>query len=213
MEKAEVPKFVPPNDPSPRTRVGGATRGTSTAAPSGVEALVPEQVGLTLEEQPVLYWYLEEHTSDRVEFSVIRADSMEPMLETALEGPFHPGVHRIRLADHALSLEPETPYQWFVSVVPTGDPEPAMQISGGGIQRVEASSQLESRLREAGESRAVFVLAEAGIWYDALDTLSKRIDASPGVVQLRNQRAALLEQVGLSKVAFRERAAANPDQK
>jgi hypothetical protein len=44
------------------------------------------------------------------------------------------------------------------------------------------------------------VLAEAGIWYDALDSLSMQIEAAPENENLRAQRAALLDQVGLEDV-------------
>ena len=44
---------------------------------------------------------------------------------------------------------------------------------------------------------AHYVLAEAGIWYDALDSLSMQIEYSPNDESLRAQRAALVAQVGL----------------
>jgi hypothetical protein len=44
------------------------------------------------------------------------------------------------------------------------------------------------------------VLAEAGIWYDALDSLSLQIEAAPENENLRAQRAALFDQVGLENV-------------
>jgi hypothetical protein len=43
--------------------------------------------------------------------------------------------------------------------------------------------------------------AEAGLWYDALSLLSERIEAAPTDADLRRQRAALLEQVGLRQAA------------
>jgi Flp pilus assembly protein TadD len=49
--------------------------------------------------------------------------------------------------------------------------------------------------------------AESGIWYDAIDDLSRLISAEPDNRRLREQRAALLEQVGLREAAEFDRAA------
>ncbi|MHC4422536.1 MAG: DUF928 domain-containing protein, partial [Planctomycetota bacterium] len=65
----------------------------------------------------------------------------------------------------------------------------------------------QRKLLEPSTSRP-HALAEAGIWYDAIDSLSQQIDAAPGNRILWNQRAALLEQVGLPEVVLSEQAAA-----
>jgi hypothetical protein len=44
------------------------------------------------------------------------------------------------------------------------------------------------------------VLAKAGIWYDALDSLSLQIEATPQDENLRTQHAALFDQVSLENV-------------
>ena len=44
------------------------------------------------------------------------------------------------------------------------------------------------------------MLAEADIWYDALDSLSLQIEATPQDENLRTQRAALFDQVSLENV-------------
>ena len=45
------------------------------------------------------------------------------------------------------------------------------------------------------------MLAAAGYWYDAFDTLTRWIQSEPAAERLREHRAALLEQVGLAGVA------------
>jgi hypothetical protein len=49
------------------------------------------------------------------------------------------------------------------------------------------------------------VYAQHGVWYDAIAALSSQIDATPEDPTLREQRAALLDQVGLSEVAAYDR--------
>jgi hypothetical protein len=50
------------------------------------------------------------------------------------------------------------------------------------------------------------VYAESGVWYDAIAAVSARISAAPGDPRPRAQRAALLDQVGLSEIAAYDRS-------
>jgi hypothetical protein len=195
----EMPVFKPTNLGAPMTRLGGATRSATGSVPR-TEALVPEVAGHTLQAQPVLYWYLAEKTDDRIDFALIGVDPINPIRETTLEGPFEPGIQRIRLADHDVTLQPGLEYQWFVRVIPNPDQRLYDRVVGGGIQRVEPSAELDAKLAAAQRGDAHYVLAEAGIWYDALDSLSVQIEATPENENLRTQRAALFDQVGLENV-------------
>jgi hypothetical protein len=182
-----MPMFKPTNLGAPMTRMGGATRSATGTVPR-TEALVPEVAGHTLQAQPVLY------------FALIGVDPINPMLEATLKGPFEPGIQRIQLADHGVKLLPGLDYQWFVRVIPNPDQRLYDRVVGGGIQRVEPSAELDAKLAAARQGDAHYALAEAGIWYDALDSLSVQIDASPENENLRAQRAALFDQVGLEDV-------------
>ncbi len=196
---APMPEFKATNLGAPVTRLGGATRSATGLVPR-TEALVPEVPGHTLLAQPVLYWYLAGKTNDRIDFALIGVDPINPIRETTLEGPFEPGIQRIRLADHAVKLEPNLEYQWFVRVIPNPDQRLYDRVVGGGIQRVEPSAELDAKLAAAKQGDAHYVLAEAGIWYDALDSLSLQIEAAPENENLRTQRAALFDQIGLENV-------------
>jgi hypothetical protein len=207
----EIPTFVPPKAAFPRARVGGATRGVSEAPLAGIEALVPERVGLTLEEHPVLYWFVPEEIDGRAEFKLIPEGSVEPLFKTTTDGPFRRGLQRVALEDYGVSLKPDVTYLWLVILVLTDTPRLDAVSIGGGVRRVEPPSDLRSKLAAARGLQASHVLAESGIWYDALDALSTKIDAEPANPNLRNQRAALFEQVGLSKVAVYERSAGTVD--
>ncbi len=65
---------------------------------------------------------------------------------------------------------------------------------------------LESALQSVGTGGAPQAYAEAGIWYDAIDVLSAQIGDQPSDSGLREQRAALLDQVGLPGAAQYERS-------
>ncbi len=198
-KSAPMPVFKPTNLGAPMTRLGGATRSATGTVPR-TEALVPEVAGQTLQAQPVLYWYLAGKTDDRIDFALIGVDPINPILEVTLPGPFEPGIQRIRLADHGVTLQPGGDYQWFVRVVPNPDQRLYDRVVGGGIQRVEPTADLQARLAASPPAAAYYALAAAGIWYDALDALSQQIDAAPEDESLRAQRAGLFEQVGLEGV-------------
>jgi len=194
--KTRVPKFLQTNVGSPKTRLGGATRGADDGIPR-TEALVPEEAGLTLKAQPVVYWYLASATSHRIDFTLIGLDPINPLLETTLGSDFQPGIQQVRLEDHDVELKEGVSYQWFVAVVPHPKQRLHDRIIGGGIERLETPSELQSKLDAAPAIDAHFILAEAGLWYDALDSLSQQITTSPNDATLLAQRAALLDQVGL----------------
>ncbi len=198
-KKSSVPMFLQKNIGSPKTRLGGATRGADDGIPR-TEALVPEETGQTLKAQPVVYWYLSEKTKHRIDFTLIGVDPINPILETTLEGEFEPGIQQIRLEDLGVELDEGVSYQWFVALVSHPEQRLHDRIIGGGIERLATSPELRAKLEATTPSDAPFVLAEAGLWYDALDAVSQQIVKSPDDATLLAQRAALLDQVGLGQL-------------
>jgi Domain of Unknown Function (DUF928) len=78
-------------------------------------------------------------------------------------------------------------------------------LSGGLIERVEPSTvRLEAMPRDPLSAARMY--ADAGVWYDALASISALIEDRPGDALLRSQRAALLEQVGLLEIAEFDRS-------
>ncbi|MBW2714760.1 MAG: DUF928 domain-containing protein [Deltaproteobacteria bacterium] len=194
-KSGSVPVFVPRDVGAPVARVGGGTRGIEIVKSPSIEVLAPERLGYTLDPQPTLYWSLSEATDRRVEIRVNDHGSDPPVtvFETVLEGPLESGVHGIDLALHGVTLKPGVVYMWYVQLNPRSDG----RYSGGGIQRVLASAELEAALAAAAADRKAFVFAEAGIWYDAVDVLSEQIEGGAAGELALAQRTALLEQAGL----------------
>ncbi len=188
--------FQIPNRGAPTSRLGGATRSVGANTLPRIEALVPEEPGWTLRAQPVLYWYLAATTDARIDFVLLRIEPMEAVAETTLARPERAGVQRLDLTEHGVELELGVSYQWLVKLVPNPEDRSYDRIVGGGIERVASTKDLEGKLAVQTASRP-HVLAEAGVWYDAVDILSRGIDAEPGNRTLWNQRAALFQQVGL----------------
>jgi hypothetical protein len=208
---SDAPMFVPPNRGSPMARLGGATRSAGADPLPRIEALVPEEAGWTLEEQPVVYWYLAKPTDVRIEFALFDLDLGEPVVQADLPKPTRAGIQRLALADHGVHLKAGTAYQWLVKLVPNPQDRSYDRVVGGGIERVELTPKVEAALAQGG-SRA-HALAGAGIWYDAVDELSRQIEAQPNDRNLWNQRAALFEQVGLPQIDLESGAAPGFDRR
>jgi hypothetical protein len=199
--------YIPPKRDAPRTRVGGATRGTNAQTPT-IDVIAPESVGLTLTGEPVLYWYLPELSDNKVGLRVSSSQSDEPLLKAALPKSKTAGIQRVRLADHGLTLQNDVDYHWFIAIPGDVDAHERDQFAGGGITRIDAPIDLAAKLEAAGSERAR-ILADAGIWYDTIDALSQQIDADPKNANLVRARAELLTQVGLDKAAAFEQARAD----
>ena len=195
-----MPVYQPPLRGAPGGRVGGGTRGIGDELIT-LFALAPNHVALTTQDQPILYWFLSNQTKHPIEVTLIIEEATQPLLEKRLSLPAQPGIHGIRLKDFNLHLSKATQYRWFVAVVADPDRRSKDIIAGGMIERVECSDALRVKLTQADKRNIPSIYAESGIWYDAIMTLSELIEANPNDMNLRKQRAALLEQVGLSKVA------------
>lgn len=196
---AAVPIYKPPLGRGlPGGRVGGGTRGDLTTF--SLLVLAPNHTGLTLQDQPVLYWYLSQRVAKPLEFA-LTDDGIKPLVEARLTPPFEPGIHALRLEDYGVKLKPGKQYRWFVALVVEADRRSKDILGGGMIERVESMGGLAPNIEQASPSQAPFIYAEAGLWYDAIEAISNLIQASPNNSSLRKQRASLLEQGGLAEIA------------
>jgi hypothetical protein len=202
-EASAPPTYVPPQRGAPQRRVGGSSRGLESALPR-VLLLVPDHVGLTVSENPPLYWYLSKPTTVRVEVTLIDDKGETPLIEYAVPEAKGPAVHRIDLAAHKVQLKPGVTYQWSISVVPNPKERSNDVMSGGALRRVAVPQNLAART-PADKAQLARAYAAEGIWYDAIALYSELIDENPGNRRLRDARAALLDQVGLKEVAAFDR--------
>ena len=191
-----APVYKPPLRGAPGGRVGGGTRGSGREV-FVLSVLAPDHSGLTVTEQPSLFWFISSVTSAPVELTVMDPRATEPVFETRISPPVAPGVHRLRLADHGVRLSPGVPYRWFVAVVLDSGRRSKDVLAGGAIERVALPEGLGAKLAQAGKGELPFLYAEAGLWYDALTAISELIEAAPYDPVFRRQRGLLLAQVGL----------------
>lgn len=196
----EMPIYKPPLRGAPAGRLAGGSRGNEKEGPF-LCALAPDHVGLTVKEQPCLHWFLSKGTELPVEFTLIEAEEITPLVEERIPCPEQPGIQRISLKSYGIQLKRGVRYEWFVSLVPDSDQRSKDDIAMGVIERSEPSKALEAELSGIERTRHPFIYAENGLWYDALETVSDLIERNPDHPAFRRIRASLLDQVGLGRVA------------
>jgi hypothetical protein len=200
-EDVPLPLYQPPKKLIPRARVGGGLRGTDGSDPVLV-ALVPDHVGLTVKKTPVLNWFLSKPTTYPLKFTLIDQTSPAPLYEGPVPTPAHAGIQSINLKDRGLALEPDVQYRWYISAIRNPDSPSQDIVAGGIIERCEFSTCLiEMEVDLSCDESSVLRNALRGFWYDAMACLCAMIDSNPSDQALRRQRAALLNQIGLSEVA------------
>jgi hypothetical protein len=202
---ATTPVYKPPlRGTTAGGRIGGGTRGTGEQSIT-MSVLAPEHPGLTVSAQPRLYWYLSENVDIPAEFTVVDRHSADPILELSVAAPMQRGIHALDLEQQGVRLEPGVRYEWFVALVVDPQQRSNDIVAGGEIEFVSPDADLEGNLASAGEDSGPAIYAGAGIWYDAIDAASLLVARNPADAARREQRAALLDQVGLDQAAAYDR--------
>ena len=192
-----LPMYRPPIRGAPATRIGGGSRGVDGAGWT-LSVLAPDHTGHTSQSSPTLYWYTSQAVSgQQTEITLIKQGAEDPVLETTLHGTVGPGIQRLDLSRWGVELEIDAEYAWFVSIVRNRAQRSMDFTAGGTIQQVVLPPGVQARVAGSDARTVPFIYADQGIWYDAIDTLSRLIQANPADDTLRHQRAALLRQEGL----------------
>jgi Domain of Unknown Function (DUF928) len=192
--------YRPAKGSAPSARVTGGSRGSGDATIT-LDVLAPDETGLTTQEQPSLFWFQSKPAKARFELTLIAPDKDEPILQVNIERASSAGIQRLRLADHGVKLATGVEYQWVIALVTDPDNRSTDLVASGFIKRVEPSAELKAKVAGADGSSLPSIYAEAGIWHDALSTLSDLIDLKPDNQALIKQRSDLLGQVGLKAAA------------
>ena len=194
-QKGDEPEYNPPSRGAPAGRVGGGTRGLRVLP---LAALAPDHTGLTLSAQPALYYFLPASTGVRVALRPAADPNAHPLLEKDFAPPEKTGIQRLDLKALGVTLVAGVEYRWTVSDARTS--------STGMIRRVDPPGELARKLNGMPSGRGRYVvLAREGVWYDALDEVSRAADSGGTAAVAGRHRAALLEQIGLKDIAQHER--------
>jgi hypothetical protein len=181
-------------------RSSGQSRSPDTRLPE-VVALAPDHVGHTVTPRPTFYWRLSERTNHDLLVTLVDAEARTTLFEKRLRGPHRRGFGHLSLGMSGTGLKRDRVYQWSVSVLAGDAPGPDDPVAAGLVERVKKTPELEAELHDAGRRGAAAVYARRGLWYDALNAVSRRIASSRRDEALRAERDALLQQVGLDTPA------------
>ena len=185
--------------PSAGRRVGGGTRGTNKSVPI-LSVLAPDHTGLTVREQPDLYWFASDVVTNPVELTLTLEKGETPLLEKPLPAPTKAGIQRVRLSDYGVKLIPGERYSWSIALVLDPKRRSKDVIAVGAIEYVKRDGMNPAVLTAPPTSEAFYKFAADGLWYDAVMAISEMIETSPADMVLRKQRVELLDQVDLSEV-------------
>lgn len=198
--QSDIPLYKTPQQMTPRARIGGSLRGSDGEDPA-IAALVPDHVGITVKQHPVLNWFLSKHTALPVKFTLIDERSIRALVERPIAPPNQAGVHAVNLEALGFTLQANVQYRWYISVIKDENSPSRDIVTGGMIERCEFSECMVLGATTTCSHDAVMASAAMGFWYDAMACLCDLIASDPGDTGLRKQRAALLKQVGLHDVA------------
>lgn len=198
---------------APNTRVGGGSRGSRGSR--GVDndvlilsVLAPNHTGYTVNSQPTIYWSISKLVDKPIKLTMVYTDftlGTEPVIETEIKMPNNPGIQVIDLNEinwkiPNKGLIPQVEYQWSISVMMDEQRSSNDIVASGTIERVSQplADQIAAKIaKETNENKQVFIYAENGMWYDAVDKLSQLIAQYPNDQELQRQRVSLLKEVKL----------------
>jgi len=199
-DSSEMPLYKAPLRGAPAGRLSGGTRGADGKMPI-FAFLAPRHTGLTLSEQPTLYWFSSESTKCPVDLTILMGKEVKSILQIRIADEIRAGFHPIHLADHGIRLQTGVVYQCFISMV-TDPKHPSKDIiSGGAVERIAYPKNFQKILKETNSKRIPHVYAEEGLWFDAMNALCSRIDTAPHDSLLYKQRISLLRQGDLTETA------------
>jgi hypothetical protein len=204
----EIVYQPPPNSPG-NMRVDGSspTRDHGSGLPS-LYILAPDHVGLTIQEQPVVFWYLSKPTDTPLALTLMLDDpnAKDPILEINLD-PHESGIRSFDLAKYHVKLEPGVGYQMSLALKPVKNQGANDVFCSAEIMRIAPPHLLVAQLLATSDPlEKARLLAKNGMFYDAIMIVSHEIDGDRENKIWHERRASLLEQVGLTDVASFDRS-------
>lgn len=194
-------RFSIANLQAPGNREGGATRGSCPMeGTQRLTALMPEgSSGRTISAYPTLYFYIPTHAEHKAELILRDMASGQSLYRHTVTVAQTPGVVAIPLPPAQAPLETDRLYQWqFRLICDPNDRERDLTVTGV-VQRVEPSPILSQQLATAPPTRKPLLFDQAGIWYEALQSIVELRHSDPSLAT--SQWVTLLQEVGLAPIA------------
>lgn len=190
-------QFEIPENSRPNTSIGGGTRGEEI--PRLTALVPPSKYGNTISGHPTIFAYLPPMGVQEIFFS-LQDEEGNPFYHTTLTVSPDGGTIAITLPPEAPELEMGKNYLWYLAPLEPGAIlRPDNYAVVGWIKRVESTLNHRSLALSPVELAATY--ANAGIWYDTLAVLASAQRAEPENQTFAAEWSKLLQQVGLEAIA------------
>jgi Domain of Unknown Function (DUF928) len=166
-----------------------------------IELLAPEEhAGLTANATPTVCLFVSQAVTWPIHFTISAPAQANPLVEVNLPAPRRAGISAIRTADYRVRLEPGVIYTWSVSVILDPKARSHDIVASASLLRTAADPSMENALRGATGNQRTVLLAQAGLWYDAVAAAAdfQAFDRHPAL-------DALMKEVGLVEPATYDR--------
>ncbi len=170
LAPAQADGYTAPDLGKPSRRTGAGTR--SGEDQMILQVLAPLKTGLSATPQPLLYWTVSEKPSEPVTLTLTanprQVEKAKVIKEVSLPVE-EAGWQVISLAELDISLEPDTDYEWAISL---SGPKRRTPVVASGVVRYAPPPDSVREARAQNLCRQAENYAEAGFWYQALAEVS-----------------------------------------
>ena len=194
----QPPVYKPPVGGAPGGRVGGASRGTfkiAAALPS-IDLIAPDgEAGETTRRSPTLYYYVSGPVAFPTRLTISEPWQAAPVIDLVIPSPREAGIHRVGLARYGVRLARGIVYTWSISAIVNSQEPSRDVVASASLLRVAADPGIEQAAQAAPPERRAAILAQAGLWYDAVAATTGQGGALRALMQEVGLRlpAALIE--------------------
>jgi hypothetical protein len=162
--------YKPPLRGQPGGRTGGAVRGMVRAAEPlpTLDLIAPvDHTGETAEASPAVYFFASGPVRWKTQFTISAPLQPVPVVEVTIPSPPAAGLYRVRLSDYRVQLDPRIVYTWSVSVILDPQDWSRNVVASATIMRTDNAGPVTAA-QAAGPIARPAILAQAGLWYDAI---------------------------------------------
>lgn len=201
--------FMPPREKAPQGTTGAASRSiypdrcpqdsVNSDLPTRLLTLTDHQ-SLTVAERPTFLAYVASTSAHSLFFS-LKDEQDDYYYEQTIPLSGHPGIVRISLPKTAAPLKVGQRYVWSVVLVCEASLRPDSPRLEGWVQRVPLEAPMMTQLQQSSLLAQAETYAAQGIWYDTIALMADLKQRRPQDLGFNANWKALLESVGLGKLA------------
>lgn len=199
-------EYTPPGRGEPESTQATGSRGGNLEVPLTLTLLIPtDHTGRTTSGHPTFYWDLSSEAKVPVEFTLVKPGQTEPIFVQRI-ATSKAGIIQVEMPKNLPDLAVGQKYRWSVSLVRNDKRRSDDVFVQGWVERVATTPDLDKQLATATSTRQrAQVYAKAGLFYDALASISQAYNQAPNDKSIAEERLSLLEQVGQTAVVKQER--------